>query len=209
MLNQTIPRRENRLYGVWRAMHQRCFDKTSKSYHRYGGRGVTICPAWYKNFNAFEEWALTNGWQQGLQLDKDIKSNMLGISPPVYSPDTCQFITRKHNSLHSSATKFSEEQVVAITAMYESAEDTFQHRRSIAEAFSLTNKQLGCLLARRAYKKLGRGNAGVLTVETKKNILKLRKQGFPFKKVAELTGTNYNTCKAWHAKFIREGTNEL
>jgi hypothetical protein len=39
-------------YNTWRAMIRRCTIPTDKDYPRYGGKGVTVCPAWldYLNF---------------------------------------------------------------------------------------------------------------------------------------------------------------
>ncbi len=39
-------------YNTWRAMIRRCTIPTDKDYPRYGGRGVSVCPAWldYRNF---------------------------------------------------------------------------------------------------------------------------------------------------------------
>lgn len=39
-------------YNSWRAMIRRCTIPTDKDYPRYGGRGVSVCPAWmdYRNF---------------------------------------------------------------------------------------------------------------------------------------------------------------
>jgi hypothetical protein len=34
------------LYKCWRDMRSRCFMVTHQHYHRYGGRGITICPDW-------------------------------------------------------------------------------------------------------------------------------------------------------------------
>lgn len=40
-------------YRCWCKMKERCFNPKSKGYDRYGGRGVTIHPAWVSNFDAF------------------------------------------------------------------------------------------------------------------------------------------------------------
>jgi hypothetical protein len=42
------------IYGLWHAMMQRCYDKNSHAYNRYGGRGVEVCPRWhqFENFYA-------------------------------------------------------------------------------------------------------------------------------------------------------------
>lgn len=33
-------------YGVWNAMKQRCGNKNSPYFYRYGGRGITVCREW-------------------------------------------------------------------------------------------------------------------------------------------------------------------
>ena len=41
------------LYSTWIGMKTRCFNKNSKSYHRYGGRGITVCDSWKNDFDCF------------------------------------------------------------------------------------------------------------------------------------------------------------
>jgi hypothetical protein len=41
------------LYGVWGSIVSRCTLKTNKVYHRYGGRGITICDRWRNSFKDF------------------------------------------------------------------------------------------------------------------------------------------------------------
>src|ERR1700675_3912260 len=33
-------------YQVWSAMRERCFNPPHPRYHRYGGRGITVCNRW-------------------------------------------------------------------------------------------------------------------------------------------------------------------
>lgn len=199
----------NPLYGVWGSMCHRCTSPKNIAYPRYGGVGITVCSEWLNSFDIFADWALANGWEKGLQIDKDIKSKELGINPPTYSPDTCTVVTPRVNSLHSSATKFSDETVNAIVSMFDAHEDTFEHRQNVCKKFNLTKKQLGCTLARRANKQLGRGKSGVLTSIIRTQLLDLRSQGLPFKDIANQLNINYHTCKSWHGKHIREMGNEL
>lgn len=42
-------------YTIWALMRTRCQDTTSKSYPRYGGRGITVCERWSSSFEAFYE----------------------------------------------------------------------------------------------------------------------------------------------------------
>lgn len=81
------------LRRAYHAMMFRCYNDKSIGWDNYGGRGVAVCDGWKGNMIAFCEWGLKNGWKEGLQLDKDIKSNG-GL---VYSPYTCCFVTRKEN----------------------------------------------------------------------------------------------------------------
>lgn len=46
--------RNTPIYAIWRSMNQRCYDKNSHAYNRYGGRGINVCERWqlFENFYA-------------------------------------------------------------------------------------------------------------------------------------------------------------
>ncbi len=77
----------SRLYRIWGGMKTRCYNPNSKHYDYYGGRGIAICTEWLHNFAAFQEWALSNGYHEGLSIDRI--DNDKG-----YSPDNCRWITQ-------------------------------------------------------------------------------------------------------------------
>jgi hypothetical protein len=78
-----------RLSNVWRGMLVRCYDPTSKPYKDYGGRKITMAPEWL-DYNTFYIWAINNGAEPGLQLERlDNNGN--------YGPDNCTFVTRSVN----------------------------------------------------------------------------------------------------------------
>lgn len=87
------------LFAVWWAMKNRCYSRKSISYKNYGAKGVKVCDEWRNNYNSFFDWAMNNGWEKGLQLDKDMKAKKMGIAPDLYSPDRCVFVTRSANNL--------------------------------------------------------------------------------------------------------------
>lgn len=89
------------LYRVWRNAINRCCNPKFTCYDRYGGRGVTICDEWKESFTAFYSWAIANGYQEGLELDKDMLGNGL-----LYSPQTCCWLTPKENSRHRRNNRF-------------------------------------------------------------------------------------------------------
>ena len=52
------------LHNVWRGMLSRC------KYHKdYAGRGITVCDEW-QEFLPFYEWAMANGYRQGIGRKK-------------------------------------------------------------------------------------------------------------------------------------------
>mgnify|MGYP007038196624 CR=1 FL=1 len=80
------------LYKVWCAMKSRCNSPNVKQYKDYGGRGIKVCDEWNdKNgFIAFSSWALSHGYQTGLEIDRiDNNGN--------YEPSNCRFVTHKEN----------------------------------------------------------------------------------------------------------------
>ena len=75
------------IYNSWRAMKERCYNKNCKGYKNYGGRGITVCDDWQK-FKNFESWALQNGYENGLSIDR---INNDGI----YEPSNCRWTSNK------------------------------------------------------------------------------------------------------------------
>lgn len=123
------------LYMVYMGIMNRCYNPNTPNYAAYGGKGVTICDEWKNNPQAFIDWGLANGWKQGLTIDKDLICIQKNITPRVYSPDTCQFLSRSVNSGTSSKRsnygnhpniKLSQEEVDEILRLYFSGEETNQ-----------------------------------------------------------------------------------
>jgi len=40
-------------WGVWSRMKDRCYNTNNEKYHRYGGRGITVCDRWLNSFEDF------------------------------------------------------------------------------------------------------------------------------------------------------------
>jgi hypothetical protein len=40
-------------YRTWVRMKNRCYNANTAGFHRYGGRGITVCERWRKSFKSF------------------------------------------------------------------------------------------------------------------------------------------------------------
>lgn len=79
-------------------MKARCYYKGSSSYKHYGGRGITVCKEWENDFPTFYDWAVNNGWEKGLTIDRRNNDGN-------YTPNNCRFITDKENKQNTRRAK--------------------------------------------------------------------------------------------------------
>lgn len=89
-------------YKVYRGMMDRCYNPNSPEYKWYGKVGVTVCNEWKGNPEAFVNWSIESGWSPKLHIDKDILCDLKNITPHLYSPETCQWVTAKVNVGHAT-----------------------------------------------------------------------------------------------------------
>lgn len=61
-----------KIYRIWQGMKNRCFNPNTKGYKNYGGRGISIYPAWIDDFQAFYDYVSTleNFGKEGYSLDR-------------------------------------------------------------------------------------------------------------------------------------------
>lgn len=82
---------KSRLYSIFRGMQKRIFYEKSISYKNYGGRGITICEEWKNDFMAFYNWAILNGYDDSLTIDRINNDGN-------YEPSNCRWATKKQQS---------------------------------------------------------------------------------------------------------------
>lgn len=88
------------LYGIYYNMWQRCTNPRSQRYKYYGGKGVTVGEG-FDTFQKFYGWAMSNGWSEGLSIDRIDSS--LG-----YTPDNCEWVTVSENSRRMNESRRDE-----------------------------------------------------------------------------------------------------
>lgn len=89
------PKEYSRLSTIFYGIKKRCYNPNSPAYKNYGGRGIKICDEWLqKNGNGFKnfyKWAISNGYKQGLTIDRiNVNGN--------YEPSNCRWATAKEQS---------------------------------------------------------------------------------------------------------------
>lgn len=87
--------KRTRLYNTWLNIKQRCLNKNNPRYKYYGGKGINICREWRDDFATFESWALSNGYDETLTIDRrDVNGD--------YEPSNCRWITNKKQQNNKS-----------------------------------------------------------------------------------------------------------
>ena len=93
----------SRLSRIYDNMKSRCYNPNVQNYKYYGGRGITVCEEWLNNekitlgkyihnhskgYVNFRKWAIENGYQDNLTLDR-IDTNK------GYCPSNCRWVDMK------------------------------------------------------------------------------------------------------------------
>ena len=90
---------KTRLHTIWHSMYCRCYYPSTNGYKNYGCRGIIICDEWKKDFVAFYNWAMENGYKENLTLDRiDVNGN--------YCPDNCKWSTAKQQSRNMRTNRY-------------------------------------------------------------------------------------------------------
>lgn len=86
---------KSKAWICWDSMLQRCNNPNHKSYHHYGGRGISVCERWH----VFENFYDDMGEPNGLTLDRiDVNGN--------YDKANCRWATMKEQGRNTRVNRF-------------------------------------------------------------------------------------------------------
>ena len=98
--NGTHHKRNSSIYNRWIGMRDRCYNKNSRVYYRYGGRGITVCEKWRYSFENFlKDMGEPIGKNYSIdRIDNDVN----------YEPANCRWATPREQSLNRKSNIFLE-----------------------------------------------------------------------------------------------------
>ena len=96
------------LWHVYYGILHRCYNKEDTHYNNYGARGITMCDEWKNSFDNFAKWAFTNGYKEGLQIDR-VENN------GNYEPTNCRWVDIKTNCRNRGSNVLVEHEGKMIT----------------------------------------------------------------------------------------------
>lgn len=102
----TTRHKPSREYQSWNSARGRCFNPRDASYHRYGGRGITMCDRW-SDFTLF--LADMGKCPSGYEIDRiDVNGD--------YMPENCRWVDSKTQANNRSVCKYYTHNGITLTA---------------------------------------------------------------------------------------------
>lgn len=205
-----------RIYNIYRNMLSRCNNSDAKDYQRYGGRGIKICSEWENSYDCFYEWAMNNGYQDDLTIDRiDVNGD--------YEPNNCRWVDRKTQARNrrnnviiegKTIAEIAEERGLNSSTLYrrhESGIDNLLEKRDLRAVHMVNGKSLSEIavehglsldLVRNRYQR------GARTLDELIRPLARKKpeliNGKTLKQLAEETGIKYHVIYYRYKKGIRD-----
>tara|TARA_R110002020_G_scaffold275012_3_gene490248 strand:+ start:1663 stop:2124 length:462 start_codon:yes stop_codon:yes gene_type:complete len=88
------------IYEAWCGIKRRCYNKSSKDYNYYGGRGIKVCDKWKDSFLNFYR-------DMGEKPNKTYSIDRINVYGD-YTPDNCRWADKTTQSINQRTRKDSK-----------------------------------------------------------------------------------------------------
>ena len=127
--------KDTKLYSVWISIKARCLNINADDCKNYGGRGITICNEWLE-FIPFRDWALNNGYAEGLEIHR--------VNDGNYEPNSCKWVTHEENMRDTRGIKIrSMGEANEIRALYATGNYSM---RELAKKYDITSAHISNII---------------------------------------------------------------
>jgi hypothetical protein len=109
------------IFNIWWAMMQRCNDKNSQAYNRYGGRGINICESW-QSFEGF--YADMGERPEGMSLERVdnngdyCKENVIWANAKTQANNKRSNVILEHNGKKQTMQQWCDELGLKIATVW-------------------------------------------------------------------------------------------
>lgn len=131
-----------RLYAIWTGIKARCNNPNRNRYYCYGGKGIKVCEEWNNDYLKFKEWALINGYEEHLTIDR--KENDRN-----YEPDNCRWVTKQFQARNKTTTRFNIRTIEEIRSKYKPRKYT---RKMLAKEYKCSEHKISDIIYNRIWK---------------------------------------------------------
>lgn len=129
----------SREYTSYNNMKARCYNEKYSLFHRYGGRGITVCDKWMRSFINF--YNDMGDCPEGMSLDREDNNGN-------YNPENCRWADVYQQAQNSSITKLNP---IAVKTIRWLLINTKKSQRDIAKAYGISQSLIGAVSTKKAW----------------------------------------------------------
>lgn len=128
----THDKTHTRLYKIYYGIKNRCYNKNQEGYKKwYGFKNIIMCDEWKNDFLSFYNWAINNGYQENLSIDRiDNDGN--------YCPENCRWVTKHIQAVNQ---KISKNNKTGYVGIYKSVPKSYKTDKIFIAQISVNNKK--------------------------------------------------------------------
>jgi hypothetical protein len=125
---------DKKMYAVWHAMINRCYNKDNWRYKYYGGRGILVCESW-QNFDNYYNWIKNNLGDKSNKNDSIDRINNDGN----YEPGNIRWATKKIQSKNKRGPKLTAK-------LAEEIRSSDLSRKEISKKYNVAESQISRII---------------------------------------------------------------